>query len=384
MVAHAALSLVRASQEDQRAVKPLTTQFVKRAPRLTKPLELKKRPRPRRRQIHREMVSVKARAERGQRNAEFAPTRVLSGLARPDVEIGRGAGFAGVEAEPLTVASRIEGAKETEKRIDMGLELVDVDALNTGRYYAMVIQDPTDKRNIKGFFRLKYAYSPQMRERQYHRGEDRILSGLAALVGALNKYTAIKSTFEGRISYDSRELLLTPWVLTYVFRPFEPGEDESAQLGAYLTGGGFLFVEAPDASVASYTGTGMKRPAICLLAAHHMIGKALATQGRAQGKDWVAERLPHAHPLFHCYFDFDGPPPSPWDEEFALSGEIEGVQLEGRLVLLVSQKCVVHLWDDPYYPELRNERMIQFGVNTIVFALTQEGSITRRLMESVR
>jgi hypothetical protein len=31
-----------------------------------------------------------------------------------------------------------------------------------------------------------------------------------------------------------------------------------------------------------------------------------------------------------------------------------------------------------------NTRQLQFGVNLIVFALTQEGSITHRLMESVR
>ena len=46
--------------ETAKTAKPLTTQFVKRKPRLTKPLELKKRPRRRRRMMHRQMVSVSA------------------------------------------------------------------------------------------------------------------------------------------------------------------------------------------------------------------------------------------------------------------------------------------------------------------------------------
>ena len=46
--------------------RPLTTQIVKRQPRLTKPLELKRLPRPKRRRLHREMVALKARRSRQQ------------------------------------------------------------------------------------------------------------------------------------------------------------------------------------------------------------------------------------------------------------------------------------------------------------------------------
>ncbi len=53
-------------REDQRTVKPLTTKFVKRQPRLTKPLEMKKRPIPKRRHLQRRMISVKARVNRQQ------------------------------------------------------------------------------------------------------------------------------------------------------------------------------------------------------------------------------------------------------------------------------------------------------------------------------
>ena len=62
---HLVLTRVGVWREEQKAAKPLTTKFVKRQPRLTKPLEMKKRPRPKRRHMRREMVSVATRVHRG-------------------------------------------------------------------------------------------------------------------------------------------------------------------------------------------------------------------------------------------------------------------------------------------------------------------------------
>ena len=39
--------------------------------------------------------------------------------------------------------------KDVESRMDMSLEMVDIVALDTGKYHAMVVQDPYDKRSIK-------------------------------------------------------------------------------------------------------------------------------------------------------------------------------------------------------------------------------------------
>jgi hypothetical protein len=58
VVGHLSLSGCRGLAEEQRVVKPLTTQFIKRQPRLTKPLELKKLPKPGHRQIRRKMVAA--------------------------------------------------------------------------------------------------------------------------------------------------------------------------------------------------------------------------------------------------------------------------------------------------------------------------------------
>ena len=53
---HLGLAHVRALGTSRPAARPLSTRFVKREPRLTKPLELKKRPQPKRRAVHRKMI----------------------------------------------------------------------------------------------------------------------------------------------------------------------------------------------------------------------------------------------------------------------------------------------------------------------------------------
>ena len=73
--------------EEEQMVKPLTTQFIKRQPRLTKPLELKKRPRPKRRHIQRKMVSVKARVDRRDVSSTVLPMQLVGSLARPEVNV---------------------------------------------------------------------------------------------------------------------------------------------------------------------------------------------------------------------------------------------------------------------------------------------------------
>jgi hypothetical protein len=55
---------------------------------------------------------------------------------------------------------------------------------------------------------------------------------------------------------------------------------------------------------------------------------------------------------------------------------LEGIHLDGRLVSVVSMEDFTSTWT----MDIQNKvRQIQFGVNLIVFALTQEGSITNRV-----
>ena len=385
LAVHLSLTRIAGLQTDQKAAKPLTTTFVKRSPRLTKPLELKKRPRPKRRQLRRETVSVKARA-RHEGQPRFVQTAdVVSNLARPRIPVGRPVSFEAGGVEPEALAEAIEGSKEAEDRIDMALEMVDIDALDTGRYHAMVVQDPTDKRNISGFFHFVRGYSSTMRHTDRpseDECEERQVFALRRLADYINRCTDVKADVTGvNVPLDSDEILKVPWVYLGTKWPFQLTASELEHLGRYLVGGGFLFVEPmgyqPSPAEASF------RDAFMEALAH------VGVRGQA------FERIPNSHPIYHCYFDFDGPPMGYSFQSFLGSTDyayLEGLFLEkGRLVGIISRKWYANPWGDwgpdgfpgHGYEKFDPTRPLQFGVNLIIFALTQEGSITHRLMESV-
>jgi len=140
--AHWVLSRANMMQSAQSVAKPLTTQFVKRQPRLTKPLEMKKRPKPRRRHIRRQMVSVKAQVHHKQVPWVAAPSQMIESLARPKAQVGRAVTFSGSAYEPQAMAQAIESTREPANKIAMALEMLDIEAMDTGKYHAMVVQAP--------------------------------------------------------------------------------------------------------------------------------------------------------------------------------------------------------------------------------------------------
>jgi hypothetical protein len=201
------------------------------------------------------------------------------------------------------------------------------------------------------------------------------------MIEAMNHYTDIRATYEGKIPFTSPEMMKTPWVFYLAwFPPSVLSDEEAACLGEYLMSGGFVLSDAVD---PFYEGRHQKRIPLTLANAHHNFQLAMATQGQEYGRGWTFEILPNDHPMFHCYFDFDGSPGSWYDTEMYLSGKLEGITVDGRLLLAICQKALVHIWGDPLNPEMREERMVQFGINTIIFALTQEGSITHCVVDTV-
>jgi len=390
--AHALLTTVERLGAERTVAKPLTTQFIKREPRLTKPLEMKKTPRPKRRQMRRTMVSVKARVERGGTMASVRSPRLLQSLARPVVSVARASSGETPQMEMEALAEQILGTRESEHTLDLSLEMVDVEALDTGRYQAMVIQDPTDKRQIKGYLHLAVAFPLSV----YHRyGADYnnvnwLMVSLRRLVDRLNEWTNINASITSSISFDSAELFLTPWVYLSLNFAFEPTESETANLGEYLLGGGFLYFEG-----SNWHAWDGER------ALFRFVAQALESQGHRQGVDWEFEFIPKTHPIFHCYYDFpDGTPVgdsvvSKFLWQTGRDDDIEpyskGVQVDSRLVAFNTNQGYSGAWRDWNNPVRTSSYVyldptipFRFGINTIIFALTQEGSITRRAMDSVR
>ena len=379
--AHLGLMQMRGVEAEQRAAKPLTTQFVKRAPRLTKPLELKKRPRPRRRSIRRQMVAVTARADLRRTATRTTAPSMMRSLAKPSSKLGREVSSVSVSAEPAALAQAIEGARETKKSMDTSLEMLSTDALDTGQYHAMVIQDPRDKRNVRGFFHLHPAYSVSMRHKSFHSMDGRTLRALVNLAAAMNKYTNIKVDLAPAVQFDSRELFNTPWVYTTTHeatKGFTITASESANLGTYLVSGGFILTEPVSVQGPRVVGTPWE------VALRQMLKDALASQNAVHGRDWSFEPLPNTHPIYHCFFDFDGAPPSLEAWPVVVPDYLEGITLEDRLVAIASSKAYFYPWSQRLNEYMMDPtRPLQFGVNMLVFVLTQEGSVTQQVMYSV-
>ena len=87
--------------------------------------------------------------------------------------------------------------------------------------------------------------------------------------------------------------------------------------------------------------------------------------------------LPNTHPLYRAFFTFeDGPPTTShelngWGDNL-VHKNLQGVEREGRLVLLYSSKDYSSEWN--YHPE--NKKFLsldntKFAVNIVVHALTR-------------
>ena len=68
---------------------------------------------------------------------------------------------------PQLRAGALEGARQGADEIALSLELMDVQALDTGRHRAMVVVDPKDRRKLKGFLYMSGIYSPSIERAEY-------------------------------------------------------------------------------------------------------------------------------------------------------------------------------------------------------------------------
>ena len=387
---HLSLSQLQVGYTEETAVKPLTTLFVKRQPRLTKPLELKKRPQPKWRRVERVMVTMTARANVNDAFQGEQAVQVVGSLARPTALVSRAGVPASGHLEPRALAGVIPQTPDAESRMDMSLEMVDIGALDTGKYHAMIVQNPHDKRSIEGYFHLAAVYSVSMnaelqmtRIRQIGVPNDAVWA-LPQIVAAINKYTAVTADMAGVYTLDSEELLHVPWAFIAAHRPFRISLSEAGNVGRYLTSGGFLMTD-DDWACRGRSGD---------ISLRGLFQDALGAAGRPYEKDWVFAALPNSHPIYHCYFDFEGIPIGN-DYESKLTGNnrldvydsMDGVTLDGRLVGIVSNKDYVEVWGrfGAWVMGGKGDyiRQDQLAVNLVLFALTQEGSITYRVMAGV-
>jgi hypothetical protein len=356
------------SQDKNEAPPPAITRLIIRKPRSSKAFVLKKQ-RIQPRAMTKKMTSLTPRVQ-------MPATQSVAGMSAigkiatfdynvsPDVKLDLNAGDVDLSA------AVIAGTKEPEKRIAMREELIDLKALDTGKYKGLIIQDPSDRRSVKGFIYLGTAWANDL-EPTF----DSAAKAIPNLVDALNSQTGISAQVDAHLFIDSQELFRTPFIYLTAQEAFELTAREIENLGEYLRRGGFIFADnANPTAEYSQAEASLRR----------VFRDALRSQG-------VLQVIPNNHPIYHTFYDFDGPPVGSELEVPDSGGQrglenvviaqpsynLEGVFLGDRLVAIYSDKGYVHTWARNF----GNEPQLRFGINAVVFALTQQGSIAQQQID---
>ncbi len=253
-----------------------------------------------------------------------------------------------------------EGMKN---RISMRDEMLTVDNLKTGKYKGLVVIDLADERALKG-----YLFLPASVRGDSLRPPASTRRAVTGLASALGTHTGIIVSPEKQLDLSSPDIFAYPFLVITADTAFEPSPAETAILGNYLRGGGFVFMEACGAS----DGDG---PLPSTASFRKLVKSALGQAGELRP-------IPNDHFLYHSRFDFDGGPPRTRREDTELSGGQPAGILEGawdgeRLAVVYSEKGYAESWGKPK----GSEAFRMMGVNIVVFALTQPGGIAVRLVD---
>ena len=349
-----------------------------------------------------------------------AAPAVQSGALAAPVPLIRSAGSAASLPLPLPMTARrigptfragaIEGERQAGEEIDLRMELLDVEALDTGQHRAVVVVDPGDRKKIKGFLYLSGVYSPSLEQAELDApfprvsgtsrrvAERRMLQGLA---DKMSERTQVRTEVLDGLPLDDPRLLRVPFLLLTILHTFNFTDAEAKNLGRYLTSGGFLYAEVVSWAEARDGGFYYDGPAL-----RAFVREAFRQVGYAEGREWRFVRLEQDHPLYRCYHDIKTLPRGFWDVSYwyweaSMRREpspdyLEGIEVHGRLAGLYSLKNYADFWaGEAERIRERDERagrrgrfdiggeelpVYDLGINVLVYALTRERSLARKLV----
>jgi hypothetical protein len=261
-----------------------------------------------------------------------------------------------------------ETSAPVQEALSLKHELLNVGDLDIGRYQAILIQDPDNKRAIRGFFNMTVIdYDIADKNR------DRFPTAVEELMRYMRDHTEINARIEGTtLEFSDPRILDAPMIyVTGNDAVLQISDTEKTNLGEYLKNGGFLYAEeirqsdaenGLDGKEAGVSGTPFDRQFKALMKNPQVLG--------SDGSKW--QKMPKTHALYYSFWDFpDGPPMggAPAGNVF----DLEMLELRGRVAVVFSDLNISYYWGDPLADA--RERGLQFGVNLIVFALTQPGGI---------
>lgn len=366
----AAASFFMFKKTEVKVVKPPTMELVIRRPRMTKAFEFKKKRVAQRVLQKREVQQRKPTAEIQTKSLSMD---IMGSVA--SFEYG-GEMSTNIDQEvfvPEGIQIEMTATREPDKQISMKDEMISLEDLDTGQFKAMVIQDPNDKQSIKGFVYIATAWGAQLRP------PDALKRSVINLVEAVNRYTNINAKVDSHLFLDSRKIYETPFVYITTDQAFELTDIEKKSFGDYLRNGGFALID---------NGTPQYEFGAAEASLRQMLRDSL-------GNDAKFQPISPDHPLYHCFFDFNGPPQGAEVQMVdtdtvgmagssarskTMAGQVlylEGVWLDERLVAVYSDKGYALKWKDL----ANNEPQLKIGVNFVVFALTQAGGIAQQKMD---
>ncbi len=162
-----------------------------------------------------------------------------------------------------------------------GMNLADIDSLRI--YKGFIIQDPTDKRKVRGFFYIPRAI------REIPSLTFNLDAAFLGLAEAVIHFTNIEEKVELPIYLSSPDLMRYPmlYLASADNSAFEMRPSCIRNLDEYLHKGGFLIV---DNGCPWYEYSPAKASLLNILL-------------KAAGKDGRFEPIPTDHPIFYCFFD---------------------------------------------------------------------------------
>jgi len=281
--------------------------------------------------------------------------------------------FSGAKAETLEfdeveMIELTETAPPVQEALSLKQELLNVQDLDFGRYQAILIQDPENKRAIRGFFNMS-VIDYDLADKNV----DRFPTAVEELMRYMRDHTQINARIEGTtLRLSDATIFKQPFLyMTGNSAIFQFSDTEKENLGEYIKEGGFLYAEEirkadSDGSLvgrnAGVEGTIFDRQFKDLMRDQKVLG--------TDGSRW--QRVVKDHPLYFSFYDFgDGPPRggAPGGNVF----DLEMLEIRGRVAVVFSDLNISWYWGDPQADA--RERGLQFGVNLIIFALTQPGGI---------
>ncbi|ADQ19120.1 DUF4159 domain-containing protein [Leadbetterella byssophila] len=178
------------------------------------------------------------------------------------------------------------------------------------------------------------------------------------LLHSLVEYTTIPIDEKERIiPLSSNELFKSPFCYLSGHKLVEFSTQERDHFRRYVNNGGFVFVDDCNHDIDG------------------LFAKSFELEMERTFGPGRLNKIPNNHPLYTCFFEFDGPPTTSfelngWGDDL-VHDYLKAVEVNGRIGVLYSNKDYGCEWDYDF----RNKRWLvedntRFGVNIIKYALT--------------